>query len=200
MSMIRLLGAALLQGPTVRLEGERVTLRPPGVRDWSAWSALRARSRNFLTPWEPAWPADTLTRASFNRRVRRQMAEWRDDLTYSLLTFERGGETLVGGLGLGNIRRGVSQTATLGYWVGEPYARRGYTAEAVGLALDYGFGELELHRVEASCLPNNAASRALLHKLGFTCEGMARGFLRIEGAWRDHLIYGVLKEDWRRSA
>ena len=199
MSMIRFFGAGLLQWPSVRLPGDRVSLRPPELRDWSAWAALRARSRAFLTPWEPAWPADTLTRSAFNRRVRRQMAEWRDDLTYSFLAFERGGETLVGGLGLGNIRRGVSQTATLGYWVGEPFARRGYTAEAVALALDYGFGELDLHRVEASCLPNNDASRALLNKLGFTCEGMARGYLRIEGAWRDHLIYALLKEDWRRG-
>lgn len=200
MSMIRFFGASLLPGPVVRLEGDLVTLRPPEPRDWLAWSALRGRSRAFLTPWEPAWPADTLTRSSFTRRVRRQLAEWRDDLTYSFLTFERGGGTLVGGLGLGNIRRGVSQTATLGYWVGEPYARRGYTAEAVALALGYGFGELELHRVEASCLPNNEASRALLQRLGFTCEGMARGYLRIEGVWRDHLIYALLKEDWRRSA
>ena len=91
----------------------------------------------------------------------------------------------------------MSQTATLGYWVGEPYARRGYTTEAVALVLGYAFGELELHRVEASCLPNNAASRGVLDKLGFTREGLARGYLRIEGAWRDHDIYAMLKEDWR---
>ena len=199
MSLIRLLGGGLLEGPTLRLEGERVALRPPEARDWAAWAALRARSRAFLTPWEPAWPADTLSRSSFTRRVRRQLADWRDDLTYSFLSFERGGETLVGGLGLGNIRRGVSQTATLGYWVGEPFARKGYTTDAVARALDYGFDELDLHRVEASCLPDNQASRGLLHKLGFTCEGMARGYLRIEGEWRDHLIYALLKDDWRPS-
>ncbi len=196
MSIIRFFGAGLFQSllPT-RLEGERVMMRPPEPRDWSAWAALRARSRSFLTPWEPAWPADTLTRDSFTRRIRRQMAEWRDDLTYSFLTFERDSGTLVGGLGLGNIRRGVSQTATIGYWVGEPFARRGYTAEAVRLVLDYAFDELDLHRVEASCLPNNQASRALLEKLGFSCEGSARGYLRIEGVWRDHLIFARLKED-----
>ena len=197
MSMIRLFGAGLLQ-PAVRLEGEQVWLRPPESGDWSAWVALRGQSRAFLTPWEPAWPADTLTRSSFTRRVRRQMAEWRDDLTYSFLTFDRVGRRLVGGLGLGNVRRGVSQSATLGYWVGEPFARRGYTTEAVSLVLDHGFGQLELHRVEASCLPNNEASRRLLEKLGFTCEGLARGYLRIDGVWRDHLIYALLREDWRK--
>ncbi|MEI6558072.1 MAG: GNAT family protein [Rhodospirillaceae bacterium] len=196
--MIRFLSAGLFAGAAVRLEGPRLSLRPPEFRDWAAWAALRARSRAFLTPWEPAWPADTLTRASFSRRVRRQSAEWRDDLTYSFLTFERAGDSLVGGLGLGNIRRGVAQTATLGYWIGEPYARRGYTTEAVGLVLDHAFGELDLHRIEASCLPGNQASRRLLGKLGFTCEGEARGYLRIEGSWRDHLLFALLKDDWRR--
>ena len=194
MSMIRFFGVGLRQ-PAVRLEGERLWLRPPELADWSEWVALRGRSRGFLTPWEPAWPADSLTRTSFNRRVRRQLAEWRDDLTYSFLTFERGSRSLLGGLGLGNVRRGVSQSATLGYWVGEPYARRGYTTEAVSLVLDYAFGDLEMHRVEASCLPNNEASRRLLEKLGFTCEGLARGYLRIDGVWRDHLIYALLRED-----
>ena len=198
MSMIRFLSAALLPNEPVRLEGKQVTMRPPELHDWSAWAALRARSRDFLTPWEPAWPSDTLTRAAFNRRVRRQLAEWRDDLTYSFLTFDRTHDTLVGGLGLGNVRRGVSQTATLGYWVGEPYARRGYTFEAVRRVLDYAFDELELHRIEASCLPNNEASRGLLLKLGFLCEGEARGYLRIDGVWRDHLIYALLKEDHQR--
>ncbi len=200
MSIIRFFSTGLLMGHTLRLDSKLVMLRPPEIRDWPAWAALRERSRDFLTPWEPAWPEDSLTRASFCRRVRRQIAERRDDLTHSFLAFERGSNTLVGGLGLGNIRRGVSQTATLGYWVGQPYVRRGYGADGVGRALDYGFNELSLHRVEASCLPENLASQALLRKLGFTLEGTARGYLRIENIWRDHLIFGLLKDDWRPPA
>ncbi len=193
---MRFLNLALFQGGgPLSLEGQRVLLRPPEARDWSAWAALRARSQNFLTPWEPAWPPDSLTREAFSRRMRRQLAEWQDDLTYSFLTIERNTAMLVGGLSLGNIRRGVSQTATIGYWVGEPYARRGFTSEAVRLALDYAFDQLDLHRVEASCLPANLPSRALLGKLGFTCEGVARGYLRIKETWQDHLIYARLKED-----
>jgi len=195
--MIRFLGAGLLSLPTVRLEGTRVVLRPATLRDWSDWAELRARSRDFLTPWEPAWPPDTLTRSSFSRRVRRQGNEWRDDLAYSFLTLDKETETLVGGLGLGNLRRGVAQTATLGYWIGQPHARRGYTGDAVRLALDFAFDHLGLHRVEASCLPTNLASKGLLTKLGFTCEGLARGYLRINGAWRDHLIFAILSDDRR---
>jgi len=195
--MIRFLGGGLLSLPTVHLEGALVTMRPATLRDWAAWAELRALSRDFLTPWEPAWPPDTLTRSAFTRRIRRQGSEWRDDLAYSFLTLERQSETVVGGLGLGNLRRGVAQVATLGYWVGQPYARRGYTTEAVRLALDFAFDHLALHRVEASCLPTNQASRGLLDKLGFTCEGVARGYLRINGTWRDHLLYAILKEDRR---
>ena len=195
--MIRFQGGGLLSLPTVHLDGALVTMRPALGRDWAAWAALRALSRDFLTPWEPAWPADALTRSAFTRRIRRQSTEWHDDLAYSFVTLDKATETLVGGLGLGNIRRGVAQVATLGYWIGAPHARRGYTTEAVRLALEFAFDHLNLHRVEASCLPANQASRGLLEKLGFTCEGLARGYLRINGCWRDHLLYAMLKEDAR---
>jgi ribosomal-protein-alanine N-acetyltransferase len=196
-NMIPFLSVGLLSLPTTRLEGQNVLLRPPVVADWEGWSDLRGVSRHFLTPWEPAWPADTLTRTAFVRRVRRHANDWHDDLAYNFLSFDRVSRALVGGLSLGNLRRGVAQTATIGYWVGEPYARRGYTSEAVRLALGYAFDTLTLHRVEASCLPDNVASRSLLTKLGFTCEGLARGYLRINGSWRDHLVYAILKDDPR---
>ncbi|HEY0835006.1 MAG TPA: GNAT family protein, partial [Azospirillum sp.] len=120
-----------------------------------------------------------------------------DDEAYSFLVFERGTDALVGGLGLSNVRRGVAQMATLGYWVGQPYARRGHVSGATRLVLDFAFGQLGLHRVEAACLPTNEASRGLLEKVGFTHEGYARGYLRIDGAWRDHVLYAVLREEWR---
>ena len=195
--MMRFFGGGLLNLPAVRLDGEFVYLRPPTVRDWSAWAELRALSRDFLTPWEPAWPPDCLSRTTFIRRLRRQASEWRDDAGYSFVTCEKETDLLVGGLGLGNIRRGVAQVATLGYWIGQPYARRGYTGAAVRLALNFAFNHLTLHRVEASCLPGNQASRGLLQKLGFTCEGLGSGYLRINGTWRDHLLFALLSDNWR---
>lgn len=198
--MIGFLRGGLLGSPSVKLEGRRVLLRPPAARDWKEWAELRGRSRAFLTPWEPTWPADALARDAFLRRTRRQIQEWRDDEAYSLLVFEKLGGALVGGIGLSNVRRGVAQTATLGYWVGEPYARRGYTSEAAALAVDFGFDQLGLHRVEAACLPTNLPSRGLLEKVGFLQEGYARGYLRIDGAWRDHVLYAMLREDWKRPA
>lgn len=194
--MLNLLGNGWSGAPVMRLDGTRCFIRPAQARDWSAWSELRAASRAFLSPWEPTWPADALTRAAFARRLRRNAQEWRDDAGYSFLVFDLPSGVLVGGLGLGNIRRGVAQAATLGYWVGIHYQRRGYISDATRVALQFAFGPLALHRIEASCLPNNAPSRGVLVKVGFVEEGYARAYLRIDGEWRDHVLYGITAEDW----
>lgn len=196
--MIRRLLSGLANPPPVRLEGRRCLLRPAAPRDWRDWAALRAESRAFLKPWEPTWPADALSRAAFDRRLRRQAQEWRSDEAYNFLIFDRHSEELTGGLGLSNVRRGVAQTAMLGYWVGERYARRGFVGEAAALLLDFAFGRLRLHRVEAACVPGNAASRGLLKKLGFAEEGYARSYLCIDGGWCDHILYAMIVDDWRR--
>jgi ribosomal-protein-alanine N-acetyltransferase len=195
--VIRLLHADILSTPAIRLDGPQVYLRPAQVKDWREWADLRERSRDFLAPWEPTWPADALLRSSFLRRVRRHTAEWRNDEAYSFLIFERSSDRLVGGIGLSNIRRGVAQMGTMGYWVGKPYARRGYTSEAAKVSLGFAFGQLGLHRVEAACLPTNQPSQGLLEKVGFVREGYARGYLRIDGRWADHVLYGILRDDWR---
>ena len=183
-----------------QIEGRRVFLRPPRDADWRAWAELRGLSRDFLEPWEPVWPADALSRAAFRRRVRMVGAEWREDLGYSWLMFRRGDGVLLGGVTLSNVRRGVAQSGSLGYWIGQPHAHRGYMTEALEALLSYAFERIGLHRVEAACLPHNTASKGLLHKLGFVEEGHAREYLRINGSWQDHVLYGLLKADLRQSA
>jgi ribosomal-protein-alanine N-acetyltransferase len=180
-----------------QLEGQRVFLRPPRDADWRSWAELRGQSRDFLMPWEPVWPSDALGRAAFRRRVRMVGVEWREDLGYSWLLFRRGDGALLGGVTLSNVRRGVAQSGSLGYWIGELHARRGYMTEALQLLLPYAFDHIGLHRIEAACLPHNAASRGLLTKLGFVEEGFARQYLRINGSWQDHVLYGLLKGDQR---
>ena len=181
--------------PQVRLEAPRIYLRPPRAGDWQDWAELRAESREFLKPWEPTWPADALDRGAFNRRLRRQAAEWRNDEGFSFLTFTNTDDTLVGGLGITNVRRGVAQMASIGYWTGSPFVRLGYMTEAVQAALEFAFAQLGLHRIEAACIPANLASKGLLQKIGFRAEGEARNYLRINGQWRDHLLYAILRED-----
>lgn len=179
-----------------RLVGERVYLRAPERMDWEAWASLRGRSRNFLEPWEPSWPADALSRLSFRSRIGRYAEDWRSDQAYNFFIFSQD-DALVGGIGLSNVRRGVSETASLGYWVGEPFARQGFMTAALPLVLDFSFDRVRLHRVEAACLPTNAPSRALLTRIGFQQEGYARQYLCIAGKWQDHLLFAILREDWR---
>jgi [ribosomal protein S5]-alanine N-acetyltransferase len=177
-----------------RLTSDRVFLRPPERGDYEAWASLRAGSRDFLSPWEPNWPPDALSRASFRARVARYAEDWRTDQAYNFFIFARD-ETLVGGIGLSNIRRGVSETASLGYWVGEPYARQGYMTSALPLVVDFAFERLGLHRLEAACLPSNIPSRSLLAKAAFQQEGYAREYLCIAGKWQDHLLFAILRGD-----
>jgi [ribosomal protein S5]-alanine N-acetyltransferase len=186
----------LARSEPFRLAGDRVFLRPPERADYDEWASLRARSRNFLTPWEPSWPADALSRTSFRARIARYAEDWRTDQGYNFFIFRNDG-LLVGGIGLSNIRRGVSETASLGYWTGEPHARQGYMTAALPLVLDFSFERLRLHRVEAACLPSNVPSRALLLHTGFQQEGYARNYLLIDGKWQDHLLFAILREDWR---
>lgn len=180
-------------GPVI--SGNGIVLRTPAIADFEEWAALRARSRNFLTPWEPKWPADDLTRGAFRRRLRRYHTEIRDDNAYPFLIFHSADGTLLGGVTVSNIARGMTQSATIGYWMGEDHAGRGHMAEALKALVPFAFRTLNLHRLEAACLPNNARSIRLLEKLGFQREGLARGLVCINGQWRDHVVFALLNGD-----
>jgi ribosomal-protein-alanine N-acetyltransferase len=177
------------------IAGGTVVLRAPQMVDYPEWAELRETSRDFLTPWEPTWPADDLTRAAFRRRIRRYAEDQRSDLAYPFFIFRSEDNRLVGGLTLANIRRGCAQAASLGYWMGAPHARHGHMTAAVKAMLPFAFGTLRLHRVEAACIPTNAASVRLLEKTGFRREGIAREYLCIDGVWQDHLLFARLKAD-----
>jgi ribosomal-protein-alanine N-acetyltransferase len=175
--------------------GEGVLLRAPQMSDYAEWAAVREASRDFLTPWEPTWPADDLTRAAYRRRIKRYFEDQRGDLAYPFFIFRRDDGVLVGGLTLANIRRGCAQAGSLGYWMGGAFARQGYMTAAVSALIPFAFGTLRLHRIEAACIPANTASIRLLEKTGFRREGFARQYLCIDGVWQDHLLYARLRDD-----
>jgi ribosomal-protein-alanine N-acetyltransferase len=177
------------------LSGDGLFLRTPGITDYAAWAELRAESRAFLTPWEPTWPVDDLTRTAFRRRIRRYQAEWREDHAYPFFVFRQEDYVLLGGVTISNISRGMTQMATIGYWMGERNANRGYMTKAMRAIIPFAFGSLHLHRLEAACLPHNIPSIRLLEKVGFRREGMARGLVCINGRWQDHIRFALLAED-----
>jgi ribosomal-protein-alanine N-acetyltransferase len=181
--------------PELNIRNPDVVLRAPQMTDHAEWAALREESRDFLTPWEPIWPSDDLTRAAFRRRLKRYAEDQRTDQAYAFLIFRTKDDALVGGITLANLRRGVAQAGSIGYWVGARYARQGYMTAAMRALVPFAFDTLRLHRLEAACIPTNAASIALLEKSGFTREGYAREYLCINGVWADHLLYARLRTD-----
>jgi [ribosomal protein S5]-alanine N-acetyltransferase len=177
-------------GPILRTA--RIILRPPVMDDFEPWSALRKSSRKFLEPWEPEWQEDEFSRTAFRYRLHVYNKLAQEDRGQALFIFNPQDQALLGAINMSNIRRGVSQSATIGYWIGQQFTRQGYMAETVQLVLGYAFNEMNLHRVEAACLPHNHASIALLKKAGFTEEGFAKSYLKIAGRWEDHVLFARL--------
>jgi len=181
-----------------RLEGQ-AAFWDARAGDYAAWAALRQSSRAFLQPWEPTWAEDDLSRPAFRRRIAACQRDIDAGAAFPFFVFRSDDAELVGGVTLSNVRRGVAQMASLGYWVGEPYAQRGYTSAAVKAVTRFAFERLGLHRVEAACLPDNEASARLLLAAGFEEEGFARAYLKIDGGWRDHRLFGLLAPDLTQS-
>ena len=179
-----------------RLETERMVLRLPAHGDFAAWTSLRAESREFLTPWEPVWHADHLSRRAFTNRVYWAARASRSGASLPLFLVRQDG-VLLGAITLDGIRRGPAQMGTLGYWVGAPFARQGYMREAIGAVVGHAFGPMDLSRIEAACLPENVASRGALESCGFKYEGVAQSYLQINGRWRNHVLYSILRADRR---
>jgi ribosomal-protein-alanine N-acetyltransferase len=181
------------QQPVIR--GTNIYLRYPRMGDYAGWSAARGESREFLAPWEPAWASDELSKGAFRRRIKRYQKETRLDSAYAFFVFRKSDDALMGGCTLSNVRRGVTQCCALGYWIGERFARQGYMFDAARALVPFIFSTLGLHRIEAACLPTNEPSKSLLVKVGFRQEGLARGYLQINGEWRDHALFALLADE-----
>ena len=190
-------GLTFTGGQQPVIQGAGVYLRYPRMADYAEWARLRHDSRDFLVPWEPVWATDELSKGAFRRRLKRYHRDARHDQAYAFFVLRREDNVLVGGCTLSNVRRGVAQCCTLGYWVGERYARQGYMFDAVRALVPFVFGTLGLHRIEAACVPSNEPSRKLLAKIGFREEGLALRYLQINGEWRDHVLFALLEGEAR---
>jgi [ribosomal protein S5]-alanine N-acetyltransferase len=189
---MRLLQGLLAHKTEYECLGQRIVLRSPRVDDFAQWRDLRQSSRSFLEPWEPAWRDDELLLSSFRKRVAHYANLAHEDQAYPFFIFDLSGEKLLGAMTISNLRRGVAQMATLGYWIGAPYANQGYMTDAMHAAIGFARDDLELHRLEAACLPANTPSVQLLQRVGFTREGFAKSYLKINHQWEDHILWGLL--------
>lgn len=190
-----MLGLSTLVQPGPVLVGRKVTLRLPRSRDYAEWARLRGESRAFLEPWEPRWARDELEQSAWRQRLRRYRGDFANGSGFPFFIFESGTGQLTGGITVGNIRHGVSQSANIGYWMGERFAGRGLMAEALELVVDHCFRTLRLHRLEAACIPSNNRSVRVLEKAGFRREGLLHSYLKINGIWQDHYLYALIADE-----
>jgi ribosomal-protein-alanine N-acetyltransferase len=181
------------------LTHDRVTLRPMRLRDGPAWTAVRRANVEWLRRWEATPPGGaagvSTSYAVFVAMARRQRREAKQGkgLPFALLY---DGE-LVGQLNVGGIVRGSLHGCHIGYWIDHRVAGRGLMPTAVALATDHCFWAVGLHRVEVNIRPENTASRRVVEKLGFREEGVRQRFLHIDGDWRDHISYALVREEVR---
>ena len=175
--------------------GGGVQLRVPKWADYEEWTNLRRKNKDYLKPWEPSWNDAHLTRSAYRARLAKFKKLTADDKAYPFHVFRADSDQLVGACNLMTVKRGSLQSVHIGYWVGEQYARQGFARAAISAALRFAFTEINLHRVEAAVRAQNTASIKLLENMGFQKEGVARGMIKIDGAWHDHLIYARLSSD-----
>ena len=179
------------------IEAERLILRPPHHNDFRNWVQLRSDSRDFLSPWDPVWSDEHLTRKNFTNRVYWAQRGIKNGNGCPLFLIRKTDQALIGAITLDNIRRGPAQAGTLGYWTGQAFARQGFMREAVECVVLHAFRKLDLSRVEAACLPENQPSRGLLESCRFKYEGVAQSYLQIAGRWRTHVLYAAIRHDRR---
>jgi [ribosomal protein S5]-alanine N-acetyltransferase len=188
-------GWPMVVGP-LRVSAGVIRLRPVRMRDAAQWSRARLANRAHLEPWEPSTEADW--------SARHTISSW-PAVCSSLRSEARKGRVLpyvielegqfCGQLTIGNVTHGALRSAWIGYWVSSSVTGRGVATGALALGLDHCFGPVMLHRVEATVRPENAASRAVLAKVGFHEEGLLRRYLQVDGDWRDHLLVGLTAEE-----
>ena len=182
--------------PELILKTKKVELRAPHYSDFDQWSHLRENSKTFLELWEPKRGNDFFKRKAFNNRVRWAKKSFQAGQAYQFFIFDKF-QTLLGSITIENIRKGPSNAATLGYWLGKEHTGKGFMKEALLAIIDFCFNTLNISRLEAATLPENKSSRGLLERVGFKYEGVGQSYLQINGRWRNHVLYGLLRNDRR---
>ena len=186
--------------PAVRsleLCGLRVRLVTLVESDYEAWYEVRDRCRDWLVPWEPRSKGAPLApedAASFAARCGMRERERQLGSGFGFGIFFEGRFT--GEVTLSSIQRGPFQNGSIGYWIDEDCAGQGLIPEAVVVVLKFAFETLRLHRIEVAIIPRNRPSRRVVEKLGMRSEGVALGFLEINGEWEDHVRYAMTAEEW----
>jgi len=178
------------------LIGPRLVLRELTVEDWPKVHAYSAHPEVVrYQPWGPNVPEES--RAFVEQAVIAAQAVPRTEYQLAMTLVDGGRFVGTGVLWLRNPDHGQGE---IGYFLHPDAWDRGYATEAALLLLDFGFRELRLHRIAATCDPRNAASARVLEKAGMTYEGRLRETMRLRDGWRDSSVYSILAHEWRAQA
>jgi ribosomal-protein-alanine N-acetyltransferase len=180
----------------VELGGPNITLRNLTPADCEELLQYYKKNKKHLEPFEPAKDSDFYTIESQRRILNKSYREFLNGGTIELGIFKE--KKLIGKIKLSRIVYGSFKNGMLGYSIDEEEQGKGYMKESVKLFLEYVFDECELHRVEASALVDNQKSRGVLEGCGFKMLGINEKYLLINGRWRDHVTYYILKEDFEK--
>ena len=172
-------------------EGD-ISIRPIRLRDARSLERELLDNRPWLRKWEatnPVGPMNFDVRSS----IRSLQSNARAGYGLPFIIEYRG--QLAGQLNVSGITYGSLSSATIGYWVSERFAGLGLTPTAVGLATDYCFFTVGLHRMEICIRPENGPSLRVTEKLGFRYEGLRRKYIHINGDWRDHFCFALTVDE-----
>lgn len=184
--------------PQPVIQTERLTLRMARPADAPELLRFYRENEEFLAPWRPTSSPDAGKLEFWTAQIQTWQREWELDLGLRLWLFPRANPTSVlGHIGFTVVVRGPAQFCYLGYHLGRESEGHGYMYEALDSALTYAFDAMHLHRIMANYMPRNARSARLLERLGFGIDGFARDYLRIAGAWEDHVMTSKTNPSWR---
>lgn len=177
----------------LRLTGENVELKVLTPEDSEDMLQYYIRNKEYLQPFEPAREDNFYTLEVQRRILIENYKQYLNGTTISFGIYLK--DKLIGKVQLSNIVMGIFRSAFVGYSVDKDYQGRGYMKEALRLILEYAFGEMELHRIEASTLVDNIKSQRVLLGCEFKELGMNKGYLFINGAWRDHKTFYIINNN-----
>lgn len=182
------------------LHTSRLVLRGLRPSDFAQWSEVRLRNVDWLTKWEPAptpgAPNPSRDPAAFTARCNARDRERQLGTGFAFSLWHHG--WFCGEININNVVRGAFQSGHVGYWVDERYAGRGFIPEGLVAVFGHAFDRAGLHRLQISIIPRNSSSRRVVEKLQIRAEGVATGYLQINGAWEDHVRYAITAEEWEQ--
>lgn len=179
----------------LEIRGERISLKLTGPEDAALYLDYYQKNRDFLAPFEPYKDDRFFTLEGQKQELTERFLQYLNGSTINFGIFRK--DELIGKIRISNIIPGSFRNATLGYALSRDHLNQGYMSESVGLVCRYAFEEMGLHRLEASTLTDNSASRRVLENNGFQWLGLNRRYLQINGIWQDHDTFYLLREDWK---